>query len=216
MYDCFDSALCVRTCTSACLHALWHGFERMCWEHADVSLKNFKHAGTLGCEGLHADRPPLMNNHLQQCKTKPLIAMRRWAVFQHDSLRSPPCSTFICVSQSSLGINNGTTFFYKGPVGCSLVAHCPAIVSVLQEQGRCLHVFSQEPAWLAPVTKHMWFFKVWTCINLWQNFTPLINQARQLDCWDFKPEFVQMRLEKLPFGSFSAVQSIPGLFQEFC
>lgn len=72
--------------------------------------------------------------------------MRRWAVFQHDSLRSPPRSTLICVSQSSLGINNGATFFYKGPVGCSLVARCPAIVSVLQEQGRCLYVFSQEPA----------------------------------------------------------------------
>lgn len=59
-------------------------------------------------------------------------------------------------------------------------------------------------------------FKVWRCINLWQNFTPLINQARQLDCRDFKSEFVSMRLKKLPSGSFSAEQSIPGLFQEFC
>lgn len=38
--------------------------------------------------------------------------MRRWAAFQHDSLRSPPRSTLICVSQSSLGINNGATFFF--------------------------------------------------------------------------------------------------------
>lgn len=128
-----SAQICMRahTCASVCLHALWYDFERTCWEHA-ADVFNFKDAGTLCCVRLHADRLSLMNNYLQQCKTNPLIMMRCWATFQHDSPWSLLCSTLICVSQSCLWINNAATF-YQCPVGCSLVAYSPATVSVLLE-----------------------------------------------------------------------------------
>lgn len=60
------------------------GTERVCGEHA-ADVFNFKDAGTLCRVRLHADRPSLMNNYLQECKTIPLIMMRCQATFQHDS-----------------------------------------------------------------------------------------------------------------------------------
>lgn len=72
--------------------------------------------------GLHADRPPLMNNYLQQCKTKPLIAMRRRgrvSTWLTPQIRPVPRS-FVLV-RAVQGINDGA-LFYKRPVGRSLAA----------------------------------------------------------------------------------------------
>lgn len=101
---------CLGVCVCVCV----------CWEYVLV-LFNFKDAGTLCCVRLHADRLSLMNNYLQQCKTNPLIMMRRWATFQHDSPRRLLCSTLICVTQSCLWINNNATFLSapSGMLSCS-------------------------------------------------------------------------------------------------
>lgn len=75
------------------------------WENA-VVLWDFKDAGMLCYVRLHADRLSLMNNYLQQCKTNPLIMMRRWALFQHDSRRCLLCSALVRVSQGRFWINS--------------------------------------------------------------------------------------------------------------
>lgn len=57
-------------------------------------------------------------------KLTPLIMMRRWATFQHDSPRCLLCSSLICVTRSCLWINNNATFHLRS-VGCSLAAYSP-------------------------------------------------------------------------------------------
>lgn len=158
-----SAQICMRahTCASVCLHALWYDFERMCWEHA-ADVFNFKDAGTLCCVRLHADRLSLMNNYLQQCKTNPLIMMRCWATFQHDSPWSLLCSTLICVSQSCLWINNAATFLSapSGMLSCGLLPcnsqcfageHCSRADAckylVFQSRSACVHACSKFILW---------------------------------------------------------------------
>lgn len=77
VHDCFCIDLHVRSlCVQLCVCVL-----RMCgWTSKDYwRVRRTR---------LHADRLPLMNNNLQQCKTNPLIMTRSWATFQHDSPRA--------------------------------------------------------------------------------------------------------------------------------
>lgn len=74
-------------------------------------LLSFKDVGTLCSMRLHADRLPLMNNNLEQCKTSPLIMMHSRAMFQHDSPQRLFFLTDAHVPQSCPWTRNNATVF---------------------------------------------------------------------------------------------------------
>lgn len=84
MYDCFCIDLHVGSLSAASVCLCVPVQLCVCAEKMQLSCRTSKMLARLAAR-LHADRPSLMNNYLQQCKTNPLIMMRRWAEFQHDS-----------------------------------------------------------------------------------------------------------------------------------
>lgn len=186
-YDCLCTVNeCMLARVPACV-CMPSGTKRVCREHA-ADVFNFKDAGTLCCVRLHADRPSLMNNYLQQCKTNPLIMMCCQATFQHDSPWSWLCSALICVSQSCLWINKAATFFflYQSPVGCSLVAYSPPTVHV----------------WLENVSAGQML------ANIWSFSQGLYVYCCMIKLWNLEKQSNRMHLavNLCTWGNFTAVR----------